>query len=212
MNHAVSFRQPAVKAKSWYSFRRNPALAQERSNNSRWLAQMVRSQRSGRTCLPHFLGLSPVDYHWMTHHLLLGRQRRLPLASLWQQHEDDLRYEQDLRQQLLELRRDEWNEIRYLLRDNRAGHNDCELLLADIIAAGCLGGDHLWRDLGLITRAELSALMLQNFTALALANSGDMKWKKFFYKQLCEQGGGYVCRAPSCDQCQAYEDCFGPED
>ena len=84
--------------------------------------------------------------------------------------------------------------------------------MSDIVAAGCLGGDHLWRDLGLQSRSELSQLMLQNFPTLAAANSGDMKWKKFFYKQLCEAGGGYVCRAPSCDQCSAYDDCFGPEE
>ncbi len=212
MNLAVNFRQSAVKAKLWHGFRRSPETEQEISNNSRWLAQIVRSQRGGKTCLPHFLGLSAVDYHWMMHRLLLGRHRRLSLASLWEQNEDSARYEQDLRQQLLEMRKDEWDEIRFLLRDHRAGHNDCELLMADIVAAGCLGGDHLWRDLGLMSRAELSGLMLQNFTGLAAANTGDMKWKKFFYKQLCEQGGGYVCRAPSCQECTAYDDCFGPED
>ncbi|MAK91187.1 MAG: nitrogen fixation protein NifQ [Oleibacter sp.] len=182
------------------------------ANNSRWLSQIVRSQRQGRTCLPYFLGLSTVDYHWMMHRQLLGRQRRMPLVSLWNQGHDAPLHEEDLRQQLLEMRKDEWLEIRNLLRKNKAGKNDCELIMSDIVAAGCLGGDHLWRDLGLQSRSELSQLMLQNFPTLAAANSGDMKWKKFFYKQLCEAGGGYVCRAPSCDQCSAYSDCFGPEE
>ena len=110
------------------------------------------------------------------------------------------------------MREDEWQEIRQLLLQYRAGKDDSELLMADIVAAGCLGGEHLWRDLGLLNRSELSALLSQNFPQLVAANDRDMKWKRFFYKQLCEAGGGYVCRAPSCDECTAYADCFGPED
>lgn len=205
MNMAVTLRSfPFI----WPAVRQQQAL----SNNGRWLSQMVRSQRAGRTCLPYFLGLTPVDFQWMMHRQLLGRQRRLPAVSLLQSSADTAHFDGDLRQQLLEMRKDEWLEIRNLLRNQRAGKSDCELLLADILAAGCLGGDHLWRDLGLQSRSELSGLMQQNFPQLAAANSGDMKWKKFFYKQLCELGGGYVCRAPSCDQCSAYHDCFGAEE
>ena len=209
MNMAITLRPLQAVFPLMTRFHEQQLLA---ANNRSWLSQMVRSQRSGRTCLPYFLGLSPVDYQWMMHHQLLGRQRRMPVLALLTSEQDHQHFSGDLRQQLLEMRRDEWLEIRNLLRNNRAGKTDCECLLADILAAGCLGGDHLWRDLGLNNRGELSALMQQNFPQLATANSGDMKWKKFFYKQLCELGGGYVCRAPSCDQCTAYDDCFGAED
>ncbi len=39
-----------------------------------------------------------------------------------------------------------------------------------------------------------------------------MKWKKFIYKQLCITEGIYTCRAPSCEVCADYADCFGPEE
>ena len=58
--------------------------------------------------------------------------------------------------------------------------------------------DHLWQDLGLPARGELTALMRRNFPTLAARNVKDMKWKRFLYKQLCEAEGIYTCRAPSC--------------
>jgi nitrogen fixation protein NifQ len=39
-----------------------------------------------------------------------------------------------------------------------------------------------------------------------------MKWKKFFYKQLCEREGVNACKAPSCAACDDYSKCFGSED
>ena len=63
-----------------------------------------------------------------------------------------------------------------------------------------------------ITRDDLTALMMRNFPALAGQNTRNMKWKKFLYKQLCETEGIYTCRAPSCEVCVDYAQCFGPED
>lgn len=83
--------------------------------------------------------------------------------------------------------------------------------MAEIIAAGCMGSDHLWQDLGLRQRTELSLLMAHNFPALAEKNRHDMKWKRFLYKQLCETEGIYTCRSPSCEVCVDYHACFGPE-
>jgi nitrogen fixation protein NifQ len=54
--------------------------------------------------------------------------------------------------------------------------------------------------------------MMDNFEPLALRNDKDMKWKKFLYKQLCEAEGIYVCRAPSCEVCVDYDNCFGNEE
>jgi nitrogen fixation protein NifQ len=84
--------------------------------------------------------------------------------------------------------------------------------LAKILVAGCMGSDHLWQDLGLWSREDLSRLMTFNFQVLALSNNRDMKWKKFLYKQLCAAEGVYVCRAPSCEVCTDYHECFGPEE
>ena len=54
--------------------------------------------------------------------------------------------------------------------------------------------------------------MLDNIAPLARRNGKDMKWKKFLYKQLCDTEGIYTCRAPSCEVCADYQNCFGPED
>lgn len=108
-----------------------------------------------------------------------------------------------------------WDEMadlhKLLMRSVTDGAKE-HALIADIAIAGCMGPDHLWQDLGLWERADLSRLMLTHFRRLALRNDRDMKWKKFLYKQLCETEGIYTCRAPSCDGCVDYAACFGPED
>ena len=105
----------------------------------------------------------------------------------------------------------EWSDLRDLLLAHRAGERDSETWLADILATGCAGADHLWQDLGLGSRQELSHLMWVNFPELARANSGDMKWKKFLYRQFCAREGIYTCPAPSCGVCKDFTLCFGPE-
>jgi nitrogen fixation protein NifQ len=85
--------------------------------------------------------------------------------------------------------------------------------LARLIAGTCCSGsNHLWQDLKLSSRAELSQLMRDYFPALVAKNSSDMKWKKFFYRQLCEQENVLICKSPSCGVCVDYELCFGPEE
>lgn len=111
-----------------------------------------------------------------------------------------------------ETRVDEQAELIALMRTHRAGDSPSELWMASIVASACLGSDHLWQDLGLWCREDLSSLMLRNFPTLAEKNVHNMKWKKFLYKQLCNAEGIYVCRAPSCEVCADYQACFGPED
>jgi nitrogen fixation protein NifQ len=84
--------------------------------------------------------------------------------------------------------------------------------LAHAIAACCMGDDHLWQDMGLADRKALSELLAQHFPTLSARNTGGMRWKKFFYKQLCEREGAFVCRSPSCAECDEYANCFGPEE
>lgn len=109
-------------------------------------------------------------------------------------------------------RLDEMDDLHRLLMQNRSGRHASEAWMVDILIAGCMGNDHLWQDLGLWNRGDLSKLMLDNFEPLAKRNNKDMKWKKFLYKQLCETEGIYTCRAPSCEVCQDYQVCFGPEE
>ncbi|MDO9315395.1 MAG: nitrogen fixation protein NifQ [Burkholderiaceae bacterium] len=86
------------------------------------------------------------------------------------------------------------------------------LWLAHALSQASLGDNHLWQDLHLPSRRELSALMGRWFPALAARNDRDMKWKKFLYKQLCERAELSICRAPSCSVCSDHAHCFGPED
>jgi len=63
-------------------------------------------------------------------------------------------------------RMDEFDELHNLLMRSRTGLNDSERWMADIVVAGCMGNDHLWQDLGLWNRKQLSKLMLDNFRPL----------------------------------------------
>ena len=184
--------------------------AQLASPHCLYFSKLLSAQREGRGVLPHFLGLQPLEFIWLTQSFVPDALLDCDESSDSQQL-DSVREKGELRQQLLELRRDEWNELRELLMQHRAGFHPLEAAMASAVAAGCLGGDHLWRDLGLPTRGDLRELLTLYFPTLAVKNSKDMKWKKFFYKQLCEQEGGYVCRAPTCEECAAYDDCFGEE-
>ncbi len=108
-------------------------------------------------------------------------------------------------------RSDEHSDLRELFLSHGVAEPHVNEWLADILIAGCMGGDHLWQDLGLWSRKDLTALIRIAFAPLADKNLYDMKWKKFFYKQLCSQEGVYTCRAPSCQACADYAACFGPE-
>ncbi|MBT8439314.1 MAG: nitrogen fixation protein NifQ, partial [Gammaproteobacteria bacterium] len=109
-------------------------------------------------------------------------------------------------------RDDEHNELYELLHSHRANQSESEIWMAKIVAMACQGQNHLWQDMGLWSRSQLSELLMRNFPELAAKNVNNMKWKKFLYKQLCITEGIYTCRAPSCEVCTDYNNCFGPED
>ncbi|SEG26854.1 nitrogen fixation protein NifQ [Marinobacterium lutimaris] len=173
----------------------------------RHLAHLILGPRRGVGCLPLNLGLEAEQFARLIERHFAD-DSDLIAADPAEKHLIQTR--SDLREELMRIRDDERIELVELLEDFRSPAAPVELSL--IIATACLGGDHLWRDLGLPDRSELSDLMQRAYPALKALNDRDMKWKRFFYKQLCERGGGYVCRAPSCDQCSAYAECFGPEE
>lgn len=104
-------------------------------------------------------------------------------------------------------------DLRRLLTANatRPGDEAAEWLAA-MVARRSLRPDHLWQDLGLSCRADLSGLLHRHFAPLAARNTRDMKWKKFFYRQMCEDEGILVCKSPVCDTCVDVALCFGPEE
>ncbi|WP_184807034.1 nitrogen fixation protein NifQ [Nitrospirillum iridis] len=84
--------------------------------------------------------------------------------------------------------------------------------LSAMIARRCTRPNHLWQDLGLRDRGELSRLMRRHFKPLAERNSQDMKWKKFLYRMICRSEGFSLCSAPVCSDCDDFDICFGAED
>jgi nitrogen fixation protein NifQ len=98
-----------------------------------------------------------------------------------------------------------------LLLGERAWRFPSEVWLAKIVVTACAGKEHLWRDLGLADRQELSSLLYNAFPAFARQNVSDMKWKKFLYRTYCARECIYVCPAPSCSECTDYAKCFSPE-
>jgi nitrogen fixation protein NifQ len=83
--------------------------------------------------------------------------------------------------------------------------------LALVVARRAQRPNHLWQDLGLRSRKELSWLMGRHFEWLSARNAQDMKWKKFLYRAICRDGSFPVCTAPSCSECSDFEACFGDE-
>lgn len=84
--------------------------------------------------------------------------------------------------------------------------------ITSIVARRAMSPRHLWQDLGLLERSELTRLMNGWFPTLASTNVDNMKWKKFFYRKLCELEGFSLCAAPTCRECGDFDNCFGSED
>jgi len=106
---------------------------------------------------------------------------------------------------------DEEHCLRRLLLRSRSTPEHISLILSLVIARRATRPNHLWQDLGLVDRSELSALMLRHFAPLAHRNRQDMKWKKFFYRMICQDDSYRVCLAPSCSECADFNGCFGDE-
>ncbi len=101
--------------------------------------------------------------------------------------------------------------LRDLLRRSTTHGTKFQFLLGDMVARRCMRPNHLWQDLGLRNRRELGWLMLRHFESLAERNRADMKWKKFFYRTICRDDGYMLCAAPSCAECDDFDNCFGEE-
>lgn len=101
--------------------------------------------------------------------------------------------------------------LRDLLTRSATLRTPFQLHLAAILARRSMRPNHLWQDLGLRNRAELSALMNKHFEPLASRNINNMKWKKFFYRMICRDEGFRLCTAPSCAECDDFSVCFGEE-
>jgi nitrogen fixation protein NifQ len=156
------------------------------------LASLLAGRSMNQGVLSATLGLPQADFH-----------------DLWRDYfpGDALQLHNGPGEDIVEL-----EDLLQLLLEYRAGVRASEVWVARIVATSCCGRNHLWQDLGLANRGELSLLMGAAFPTLAALNSGDMKWKKFIYRHYCTREGIYVCPAPSCGECADYAKCFAKEE
>jgi nitrogen fixation protein NifQ len=80
--------------------------------------------------------------------------------------------------------------------------------LASIIAHACLRPDHLWRDLGLAGREEVTWMLTRYFPTLVVLNVDNLRWKKFLAQQRALSLGLQPGPAPGCPGCEDYGHCF----
>lgn len=107
---------------------------------------------------------------------------------------------------------EEERNVRDILGLYASGAGRLQRALIALIARRVRAPHHLWQDLGLRNRGELSELMGRHFAPLARKNSQDMKWKKFLYRMVCGTEGFTLCTAPVCSECEDFANCFGAED
>jgi len=189
MSAPENARQP------WYEALR---MCSAGSGNDRALAQMIASHCCGKPSMPPWFGLEKHDF-------ALWYQGHFPGMVIPAEMGAGCAMDSE--------RMDERADLLRLMSNYGEGCAREEYLrIAAVIINGCMGNDHLWRNLGLWDRVELSKLIQRNFTVLFDRNEHDMKWKKFLYKQLCDEQGIYTCRAPSCEYCVSYMDCYSQED
>jgi len=101
--------------------------------------------------------------------------------------------------------------VRDLLLANRSTEGDAGRWLAAMVARRSMEPNHLWEDLGLRDRSELTRLLMRHFFPIAARNTRNMRWKRFFYRVLCEDDGLVMCTTPVCTQCSDFDLCFGDE-
>jgi nitrogen fixation protein NifQ len=106
---------------------------------------------------------------------------------------------------------DETIMVRDLLLAQRSTEGEVGRWLAAMVARRAMEPNHLWEDLGLRERPELSRLLTRHFAPLAARNTRNMRWKRFFYRMLCEDDGFVMCTTPVCTQCNDFDLCFGEE-
>lgn len=203
MSHAIaqSSRSDALVTESGLAARQtlyDGLMARARGDaNDEDIACILSSWACGQTtALPRWMGLEPHEFREMVSY-----------------HFGDLDAVAKVTEKLMQG--DglgiEWDDIFRLLLEARANESPSEYWLAKILSVACLARAHLWEDLGLWSRPTLTTLIARNFPPLAAQNSKNMRWKKFLFKKLCDEGGRYLCRAPSCDECNEREFCFAPK-
>lgn len=156
------------------------------------LAHALAERAQGRGCLPDLLGLDAKALARLGARWFPGRT--LP----------------DLDRPLAPMPPDQ-QAIALMIRWRGGAISEESYWLAQILARRSMEARHLWEDLGLPDRPRLSRMIARELPRLFAANSRNMRWKRFFYRQICSDAGGSMCLAPNCDDCPEKPLCFGPD-
>ncbi|MFT5716639.1 MAG: nitrogen fixation protein NifQ [Oleiphilaceae bacterium] len=202
-NLQADTKQPANQCDSTKlsSISEDPAL------NLIFVKQIMCAQLSGKVILPHGLGLDKTSYQ----KLRKAVNDKYLMAHEIQWYKDDwtlVRERALLCRELFTMKAPERKELITLLCHRKNKQDPWTELMAVIVATACLTKFHLWESLGLETRAQLGKLIKHNFPTLHALNTENMRWKRFFYRQLCAEDGDYICKSPSCEECKSYTECF----
>ena len=106
---------------------------------------------------------------------------------------------------------DEQLMLRELLMRYRSQSGQIGEWLACIVARRSMEPNHLWEDLGLPERPDLTRLLMRHFQPLAANNTRNMRWKRFLYRAICESEGFSMCPSPTCDACSEFHICYSDE-
>lgn len=87
-------------------------------------------------------------------------------------------------------------------------HRDDARCLAAIICAASLRPDHLWRDLGLSGRDDVTGMLDRHYPALVARNVANLRWKKFLAQEVAHARGEAPTCAPGCPGCEDYAFCY----
>jgi len=175
--------------------------------NSHYCKQIVLAQLSGKIVLPYALGLNNADYQVLIE--TLNDEKIKQKEAQWHQESAAyLRQRAEFCGEMFAMKQAECDDLITLLNHHRDPQVPLSQAMAVIVATACLTQFHLWESLGLSDRAQLATLLQYNFPSLHALNTHNMRWKRFFYHQLCAQEGSYLCKAPSCEECKSYHECF----
>ncbi|MFD4841330.1 nitrogen fixation protein NifQ [Achromobacter sp. NPDC058515] len=98
--------------------------------------------------------------------------------------------------------------MRVLLDAYRAPSLDTTTWVGSVLAHACLRPDHLWRDLGLSGREDVTFLLARHYPGLVIRNVHNLRWKKFLAYSACEHAGLPPQAAPGCPGCEDHGVCY----
>lgn len=96
-----------------------------------------------------------------------------------------------------------------VLLDACSGQASTTAWVTSVLAQACLRPDHLWRDLGLTGREDVTALLTRHYPGLVARNTQNLRWKKFLAYSAFEHAGQPAAAAPGCADCEDHGFCYG---